>query len=125
MDFYEEVINLNHPNFKLIDCTVHEVFSLARDCVSFIGADSGLRYIPLHYGKPTYVFSKYSNAPFTAAPSHILRWLIFEKYVLPMHFDLQAVCNILINSTLHPAYSLFPEIRNNIENHIIQRYYID
>lgn len=124
MDFYKELIDLNHANFELVDCSLKEVFGLAKDCSIFLGADSGLRYFPLHYGKPSYVFSKYSSQPFSAPPSHLLRWLIFPEYVLPMHYDINTITSIVTNSINHPASSLFPYIQNNIDMHIIERKYI-
>jgi hypothetical protein len=124
MDFYKEITELKNPNFTLTDCSLEEFFTLSEACSSFIGVDSGLRYFPLHYGKPTYVFSKYSKQPFEAWPSHLLRWLVFEKYVLPMHYDINAVSEIVINSTLHPASSLFPQLGGMPQNAIIERKYI-
>ena len=120
----KEITELKNPNFTLTDCSLEEFFTLSEACSSFIGVDSGLRYFPLHYGKPTYVFSKYCREPFNAAPSHTLRWLVFEKYVLPMHHDLKAVSEIVINSTLHPASSLFPQFGNTPQNAIIERKYV-
>ena len=124
MNFYKDIVDLNDPNFKLTDCSLEEFFILSQACSAFIGVDSGLRYFPLHYGKPTYVFSKYCQQPFQAWPSHILRWLVFEKYTLPMHYDVNYVTALIINSSAHPASSFFPEYGNKIENSIIQRYYI-
>ena len=121
--FYQEIVDLKHPNFTLTDCSLEEFFVLSEACSAFIGVDSGLRYFPLHYGKPTYVFSKYCKQPFQSWPSHVLRWLVFEKYVFPMHYDTNTVCNVLINSTSHPASSLFPNLGDKIENSIIQRHY--
>lgn len=124
MGFYQEIIDLKNPNFILTDCSLEEFFALSEACSAFIGADSGLRYFPLHYGKPAYVFSKYCAEPFQAWPSHVLRWLIFEKYVLPMHYDINAISNIVINATLHPASSLFPQFGNSPQNAIIERSYV-
>ena len=124
MDFYKEIIDLKDPNFTLTDCTLEEFFTLSEACSAFIGVDSGLRYFPLHYGKPTYVFSKYCKEPFQAWPSHILRWLIFDKYVLPMHYDINVVSDIIVNSTLHPASSIFPQFGKTPQNAIIERSYV-
>jgi hypothetical protein len=43
------------------------------------------------------------------------------KNILPMHTDANAVCNLLNNCCLNPAYSLFPEISEKIENYIVDR----
>jgi hypothetical protein len=124
MDFYKEISELKDPNFTLTDCSLNEFFDLSEKCSAFIGVDSGLRYFPLHYAKPTYVFSKYCKEPFQASPSHILRWLIFEKYVFPMHLDIGLASTFVINSTLHPACSLFPHLGSNPHNGIIERKYV-
>jgi ADP-heptose:LPS heptosyltransferase len=124
MRFYQEIIDLKHPNFTLTDCSLEGFFKLSEACSAFVGVDSGLRYFPLHYGKPTYVFSKYCKEPFQTWPSHVLRWLIFEKYVLPMHYDVNYVSSIVINSTQHPAFSLFPQFSDNLRNLIIERNYV-
>jgi ADP-heptose:LPS heptosyltransferase len=123
MDFYKEIVELNDHNFTLTDCSLEEFFDLSEKCSSFIGVDSGLRYFPLHYGKPTYVFSKYCQEPFQAWPSHILRWLIFDKYVLPMHYDINTVSDIIVNSIIHPASSIFPQFGTTPQNAIIERIY--
>lgn len=123
MDFYKEIIDFKYENFTILDCSIEEVFGLSANCSAFIGVDSGIRYFPLHYGKPAYVFSKYCSQPFIAAPSHLLRWLVFQQYVLPMHYDLNITSSIILNSTRHPASSLFPYITENIKSHIIERIY--
>jgi hypothetical protein len=123
MNFYKDIRDLKNPNFTLTDCSLKEFFDLSQKCSAFIGVDSGLRYFPLHYGKPTYVFSKYCQQPFNAWPSHLLRWLIFDKYVLPMHYDMNIVSEILINSTIHPVSSLFPHLGEKLQNAIIERNY--
>ena len=125
MNFYKEITQLKHPNFTLTDCSLNEFFDLSEKCSAFIGVDSGLRYFPLHYGKPTYVFSKYCREPFQTWPSHLLRWLVFEKYVLPLHLVINTVSTIINNSILHPASSMFPQYGNKLENAIIERHYIE
>lgn len=123
MDYYNDIIELHHENFTLLDCTLSEVFSLSEKCACFIGVDSGLRYFPLHFGKPSYVFSKYCYKPFNPIPSHLLRWLIFSQYVLPIHFDINEVCSIITDTVTHPASSFFPKLSSSPPVNIIERIY--
>ena len=98
-----------------------DVFNLAANCSSFVGIDSGIRYMPYHFGKPTFVFSAYCKQYGEVIPSHLIRWLLHAKNVLPMHTEVDAVCNLLNNCCLNSAYALFPEIPEKIENYIVDR----
>ena len=119
-DYY---INLFNNDNVIIDTSgdLIEVFSLAANCSAFIGIDSGIRYMPYHFGKPTFVFSNSCEKYGEIMPSHLIRWLLFPKNILPMHTDANAVCNLLNNCCLNLAYSLFPEIPEKIENYIVDR----
>ena len=117
--YYEEVFNLNRvhittPNLK-------ECFYLASKCKSFIGIDSGIRYIPYHFSKPVFVFSKYCNNYGSVTPSHLIRWLLFEKNVFPINFDIHIIASIVNNNLLNPASALFPEYLSNVNSAIINR----
>jgi len=117
--YYQEVFNLNGvhittPNLK-------ECFYLASKCKSFIGIDSGIRYMPYHFSKPVFVFSKYCNSYGSVAPSHLIRWLLFEKNVFPVNFDTHIVASIINNNLLNPASALFPEYLSNVNSAIINR----
>ena len=98
-----------------------DVFNLAANCSAFIGIDSGIRYMPYHFSKPTFVFSAYCGQYGQVIPSHLIRWLLNSKNVLPMHTEINAVCNLLNNCCSNPAYALFPDIPEKIENYIVER----
>lgn len=119
-NYYDEL--LSNPNI-IINTTsnIEDIFNIASQSYAFIGIDSGIRYIPYHYSKPTFVFSKYCSTYGNVAYSHLIRWLIFEKYVLPMHTDIDVVSKILYNTVYNRANHLFPEILEKIENYIVQR----
>lgn len=119
LEFYKEVLGLTNvfvatPNLK--DC-----FSLASECKAFVGIDSGIRYIPYHFSKPVFVFSKYCSQYRAVAPSHLIRWLIFEKNVLPMNANLEILANIFKTCINNPASVLFPEAQQEINKYIIDR----
>jgi hypothetical protein len=113
----------DNPRIFICNPTMLEMFDIAKRSKMFIGIDSGIRYIPLHYGKPSFVLTKYCQAPGQASHSHLIRWLIFGKYCLPLNYNSGEVIKIINNIYKHPAYMLFPNFpsENNIENIIVQR----
>jgi len=119
-EYYNSVFK--NPNL-IIDSssTVVDIFNIASECSCFLGIDSGIRYIPYHFGKPVFVFSKYSHQYGNVIPSHLIRWLLFQKNVLPVNTNIDAIVQLLNNLKQHPAYSLFPDIPNNIEQYIVER----
>jgi len=119
-DYYNNLFNNDNI---IIDTSgdLIDVFNLAANCSAFIGIDSGIRYMPYHFGKPTFVFSNSCKKYGEIMHSHLIRWLLFPKNVLPMHTDINAVCSLLNNCCLNPVYSLFPEISEKIENYIVDR----
>ena len=119
-DYYSELFN--NPNI-IIDTAdnVFEIFQIAAGCSAFIGIDSGIRYIPYHFSKPTFVFSKYCSEYGLVAPSHLIRWLIFEKNVFPMGFDINIVADILNNCIQNSASQLFPQYISGIDRIVVDR----
>lgn len=119
-EFYSDLFN--HPNI-IIDCAnnVIDIFKIASSCELFIGIDSGIRYIPYHFGKPVFVFSKYCKEYGNVAYSHLIRWLIFEKNVLPMHYQIDKVYKIITNVLRNKSFALYPNLPNNIEEYIVDR----
>jgi hypothetical protein len=119
-DYYQDLFN--SPNI-IIDTAdnVFEIFQIAAGCSAFIGIDSGIRYIPYHFSKPTFVFSKYCSEYGLVAPSHLIRWLIFEKNVFPMGFDINIVADILNNCIQNSASQLFPQYTSGIDRIVVDR----
>lgn len=120
-DYFDVYKDVASDRVKVIDGTLLEIFYIAQNCQQFLGIDSGIRYFSLHFGKPTWVFSKYCNAPSQIAFSHLIRWLIFPNYVLPNHYDINQVIKNITNAIQHPAYALYPQIKENIEQYIVER----
>jgi hypothetical protein len=119
-DYYQDLFN--NPNI-IIDTSdnVFEIFQIAAGCSAFIGIDSGVRYIPYHFSKPTFVFSKYCSQYGLVAPSHLIRWLIFEKNVFPIGFDINLVTDVLSNCIKNPASQIFPQYTNGVEMVVVDR----
>lgn len=119
-NFYSEIFN--NKNI-IIDCAdnVIDIFKIASNCELFIGIDSGIRYIPYHFSKPVFVFSKYCQRYGHVAYSHLIRWLIFEKNVFPMHFQLEEVLRIIHNVIQNKSFVLYPNLPDNIEQYIVDR----
>ena len=119
--FYSDLFH--NPNITIdTSDNVLDIFKIAQGCSAFIGIDSGIRYIPYHFSKPVFVFSKYCSEYGTVAYSHLIRWLIFPKMVLPMHFDINLVIKIINNSIKNNANKLFPEILDDVDMHIVNRF---
>jgi ADP-heptose:LPS heptosyltransferase len=118
--FYSEIFDNSNVS---IDCTDNllDIFKIASNCELFIGIDSGIRYIPYHFGKPVFVYSKYCQQYGNVAHSHLIRWLIFEKNVFPMYHDIKEVVRIINNVIKNKYFALYPYLPDNIENYIVDR----
>jgi len=119
-NFYSELFDNSNI---IIDCSDNliDIFKIASGCNAFIGIDSGIRYIPYHFGKPVFVFSKYCQQYGHVAYSHLIRWLIFEKNVFPMHYSIDEVNRIINNVVKNKCFGLYPNLPDNIENYIVDR----
>jgi hypothetical protein len=120
IEFYRELFTKKNVIFNVTD-DIKNIFNLASNCTGFLGIDSGIRYIPYHYGKPTFVFSSYCSENNNVVYSHLIRWLIYRQYVLPINTNIESVINIFSNILSNNAYKLFPEIPSNINNYIVNR----
>lgn len=120
MDYYKDFFN--HPNITINTAdSIEDIFQLAKNCKCFLGIDSGIRYIPYHFSKPVFLFSKYCSQYGQVAPSHLVRWLIFDKNVFPLNFDVNIVSQMIQNIFDNPASALFPEILNDLNSYIVKR----
>lgn len=108
-------------NVNLIDPSFTECFDVASKCELFIGMDSGVRYIPYHYSKPTFVFSNFCSNYGKVHHAQLIRWLLFEKNVLPMNLHTKDVSRIVSNVIMDKSYALYPYIKENIGNYIFDR----
>lgn len=121
-EYYSSLLaNLN----VIINTTdsLETIFNLAANCSCYVGIDSGIRYVPYHFSKPTFVFSNYCQQYGQVAPSHLIRWLIFSKNVFPINFDINTVCKIISNCSKSSTYALYPELLSNIDQYIVRRIY--
>jgi ADP-heptose:LPS heptosyltransferase len=120
-EYYSQLFNNSNITINTAN-NVLEIFKIAQGCSCFIGIDSGIRYIPYYFSKPVFVFSKYCTEYGSVAYSHLIRWLIFPKMVLPMHFNIDIVKNMIYNSIHNPVNILFPELLENSNIHTANRF---
>ena len=102
----------------IIDPSFEEIFDIASRCEIFFGADSSIRYTPLHYGKPSFVLSQHCKAPFSVAGmnlAHMVRWSIFRNHILPPSLDVNVVSKLCSNYLSYPGYYIIPEASDNLE----------
>ena len=120
------VVICNKENFEwysgcseyIIDPSIEEMFDIASKCELFIGADSSIRYIPLHFGKPSIVLSKHCYEPFTIQKiniGHFFRWSLYRNMTLPANLDPNSLKIIASNVVKNKAYAFFPEAMSNLE----------
>lgn len=118
---YKKLIAKNLNKVHFIHASLREIFYLSSKCVAAFGVDSGIRYIPYHYSKPTFTFSKYCKQYGKVQYSYLIRWLFDDKFILPMHHDVKTSGQIIKNTLRNPAYKLYPFLLDNIEKLIGQR----
>lgn len=122
IDFYKEFA-YKAKNVSIIKPFINEVFDLCRNSSAFIGIDSGLRYIPYHFGVPTFLFTSSCRELGRVAPSHLVRWVIFEKQAIPLHYASNEVISILKNAIENKLFSIFPSIQSfdNVKRSVVFR----
>lgn len=102
----------------IINPDITEIFDIASKCEVFVGADSSIRYIPYHFGKPSLMLSKHCFEPFRIDKTniaHIIRWGVFRNMVYPSNIDIQLLKTIVSNIVKNKSYILLPEAISNIE----------
>lgn len=118
---YKEFMDQENNNLHFVQTDLRNIFHLASKCTAMFGIDSGIRYIPYHFGKPTFTFSKYCQKYGTVQYSYLIRWLFNEKYVFPLHYDISSASQIIKNCLRNPAYRLYPFLLDDIERLVAQR----
>lgn len=118
---YEKLMKEENPRLHFMDETVISIFDISARCTAMLAIDSGIRYIPYHYGKPVFTFSKYCTQYGVVQYSYLIRWLLNDKYVLPLHYDVSSAGTMLKNCLRNPAYRLYPHLLDNIEKLVAQR----
>lgn len=118
---YKKLMSQNLDRLHFMDETVISIFDISARCTAMLAIDSGIRYIPYHYGKPVFTFSKYCTQYGVVQYSYLIRWLLNDKYVLPLHYDVSSAGTMLKNCLRNPAYRLYPHLLDNIEKLVAQR----
>jgi hypothetical protein len=123
LEFYSKVSGLTNVKIETPD-NVLDIFSLASGCAAFLGIDSGIRYIPYHFSKPTFVLSKNCKKFGSPYSSHLIRWLLFPNHVIPIGMEEATIVEIIKQSLKNPAAQIFPQLllNQNINQTIVNRF---
>jgi hypothetical protein len=106
------------PDLLLYDLSITDIFYIASKCSVCYAADSSIRFIPLHYGKPTFVFSRWcdkANSVKDLKVAHSFRWLLLRQTILPIRHDINKVIKLTKNLLKNPAYNIYPEFSDGLE----------
>lgn len=95
---------------KLIDPTFVECFDISEKAKCFIGMDSGIRYVPLHCSKPTFLLSKHCHGYKKNDIPHEARWILFERNCFPINVDPKQISKIVDGVYKNSACWLYPMI---------------
>jgi ADP-heptose:LPS heptosyltransferase len=118
--FYQ---NLESKRVEIINANIKTIVSIIGGAAGMISTDSGFRYLAYGYSIPTLIFSKQSVQPFSAIPSHQIRWLIFPETCFPLHYDATRVSETLLNCIKNPAQILVPYV-SDFNSQCVYRNYI-
>jgi ADP-heptose:LPS heptosyltransferase len=118
---YEKLLKENLEKVHFRNVSLEDIFYIASKCIASFGIDSGVRFIPYHFGKPNFVFSKYCQQYGVTQYSYLIRWLFNEKFVFPLHYDIKSASRIIKNTLKNPAYKLYPFLLDDIEKLVAQR----
>jgi ADP-heptose:LPS heptosyltransferase len=109
--FYDGVANL--PNVEIFNGPAEDVCGLISNAKFMISTDSGFRYVAYGYGVPTVTFSANCKTPYSPAPSHMIRWLIFPETCYPLNYDakdIADICNKIVSG--ERGYILAPYLQD-------------
>ena len=120
-DQYKELMKQDNERLHFISESLVNIFDIASRCSAMLGIDSGVRFIPYHYGKPVFTFSKYCKEYGVVQYSYLIRWLFNDRYVFPLHYEVTSAGKILKNCLKNPAYRLYPHLLDDIERLVAQR----
>lgn len=118
-DFYSEFEN--DKDVIIYPCSLDQSFELAKRCQIFIGMDSSIRYMPYHFSKTCFVFSKFCKDFRSPVPSNSLRWLLFDNHVIPPHFPVENIEKLIKNALASKACALYPYVIDNINENFVIR----
>lgn len=115
---------VDNPAIEVRVTNLSETFYLASQCSAFIGMDSGVRCMPYYFGKPTFYFTPYCSEYGTSSVAHLVRWMVYERNSLPMHFNLAKTLELLSNSISERNFPLFPFVPpQHRDNILLKRIY--
>jgi ADP-heptose:LPS heptosyltransferase len=108
--FYDRVSKLDR--IQIFNGSIEEICSLISNAKLMLSTDSGFRYIAYGYSIPTITYSQQSSQPFSALPSHQLRWLMFPETCFPLNFDSNFIVSLLSKILENKGYVLLPYLQD-------------
>lgn len=106
------------PDLILTNLTISQIFNVASRSSLCYAADSSIRFIPLHFGIPTFVFSRWCAKPHDIRSinhAHTFRWLLYRHNILPIDYDITKAVKLASNLLQNQAYAIFPEFSDGLE----------
>jgi len=108
-EYYQGV---SAPNFSISVGDIGSVVRHLAGAACMVSTDSGFRYLAYGYGIPTFTFSKHCTAPYSAIPSHLIRWLIFPETCFPLNFNASYIAGKVKQVVEQKASILVPYVDN-------------
>lgn len=112
--------NIKNFNFKLFIGDLKEIIKIIGSSEIMISTDSGLRYIAMGYSIPVITFSQQSTQPYSALPSHTIRWLNQPHLCFPLNYDGSVIVNLIGKILSNKGYALVPYL-NDFDNQCVRR----
>lgn len=112
----------------LLDPDAMEFFDICSRCTVYYGADSGFKFAPMHFGKPSYTLSRHCSKPHdikSVNHAHHVRWLLYRNMTLPHNWDIQKMVKLTQNITKSYSHVLMPEYADGIDIGIDNNYRFD
>jgi len=116
----EHLENIN--NVEFVSGDLEKITNFINFSSCFVCIDSGLKYIAHACSVPVYCFSQQSYAPHYVLPSHKIRWLIHSEQNFPLHYDVDYMRDIIINTCSNKAFNLIPYVKN-FDSQAVKRIY--
>jgi ADP-heptose:LPS heptosyltransferase len=75
----------NEIDLEIKICSLDEMWQFSKDCKMAISCDSGPRYFPLHFGKPTLLLTGLINEVF------LIRWLLNMNTTISINSSVEEI----------------------------------
>lgn len=119
--FYNDV--KNNPNVEIFNGSIKDICGIISNASVMVATDSGFRYIAYGYSIPTFTFSKHSHQPFSAIPSHHVRWLMFAETCFPLNWDASSLSYMVNNILKNDRGAILTPYVKDFELQTVKRKY--